>query len=53
VLWGVSRVRDPPTILTRYKRCLGIRETLHDITPEKHLQENYTSVMNVTGLRVY
>jgi hypothetical protein len=31
--------------------CIG--EAFHDITPQKHLQEDYTSIMDVTSLRVY
>jgi hypothetical protein len=31
--------------------CIG--EALHNITPQKHLQEDYTSIMDVTSLRIY
>ena len=30
-----------------------IREAFHDITPQKHLQEDYTDIMDVTSFRVY
>ena len=28
-------------------------EALHDITPQNHLQENYTGIVDIAGLRVY
>ena len=31
--------------------CIG--EAFHDITPQKHLQEDHPSIMDVTSLRVY
>jgi hypothetical protein len=31
--------------------CIG--EAFHNITPQEHLQEDYTSIMDVTSLRVY
>jgi len=31
--------------------CIG--EAFHNITPQKHLQEDHPSIMDVTGLRVY